>query len=309
MTDKFKTKYGINPTGEDGACITALTLKDYDMQITSSPHIVTVSFHLPRVRLYITKVKGVNRCIYEFSSGKTLFAAHRFSESVFEKDVLLVGYLFPDLSLFIAEDIIVNRGEPTTSLAIDKRITLVNELIDHHYVPDPILETNNIVAKEYVEYEFLQSFYTEHALKQSYAPYINGLIFCPLGPGANIKLTAQTEVAIKKPTYAKAHADPYAERHLIVNDPAVSKCVFTVKKTQKPDVYELYLLDKDGVIRYYDIACVPTKVESKKIKKMLSVSNLSAVECLFNREFGRWMPYERSNKKVNTITHLYHAQQ
>lgn len=304
MVDKFKTKYGITTASFDVDCINAVKQRDYDVQITSAPHIVTVSLNLPRVRLYITKIRGFNRCIYEYPSGKTVTGAHRFSESLFDKDVLLVGYLLD--KTFIVEDIQVNRGETTDSLPIDKRLSIVNEIIDQQYTPDPVLETNSIVAKEYVEYEFLHSFYTEHALKQPYALYINGLIFCPLGPGKNIRITKETDLPLKKPNYSRT-TDNYAERHTIVTCPAVTECVFTVKKTGKPDVYELYLLDKEGVSRYYDIACVPTKEDSTKIKQLISTNSPVAVKCVFNREFGRWMPYERSNKKVNisSITNLH----
>lgn len=298
MVDKFKVKYGFTTPWEID-CINALSVKDYEAHINSSPHIVTLSLNAPRVRLYITKVKGVNRSIYEYNSGKTVVAVHRFSESLFEKDLLLVGYLL-DSRVFMVEDIIINRGEDVSSLPIDKRLVILNEIIDQHYVPDPVLETNSIVVKEYVEYDFLHSFYTEHALKQSYSLYINGLVFCPLGPGRNIRVTPETELLTRK---TGRILDPYAERHTIVANPAVSECIFTVKKTQKPDVYELYLLDKEGLIRYYDIACVPTKDESKKIKRLLSGSGCP-IKCIFNREFGRWMPYERSNKKVNTISYL-----
>jgi hypothetical protein len=299
--DNFKAKYGITTESFSVDCINAVKQMDYDGQITGAPHIVTVSLNLPRMRLYITKLKGVNRCIYEYESGNTVTSAHRFSEILFDKDVLLVGYLLN--SLFIVEDIHVNRGETTDGLSIDKRLSIVNEIIDQQYTPDPVLETNTIVVKEYVEYEFLHSFYTEHALKQPYAPYINGLIFCPLGPGRNIRITPETEIPLKKPN--SRITDHYAERHTIVTCPSATEGIFSVKKSGKPDVYELYLLDKEGVMRYYDIACVPNKEESKKIKQMLLHNGAVVIKCIFNREFGRWMPYERSNRKVNSITHLH----
>ena len=316
MVDKFKIKYAITAESFNVNCINAIKQRDYDTQISNTPHIVTLSLNLPRVHLYITKIKGINRSIYEYSSGKTVVACHRFSESLFDKDVLLVGYLVSEpeapsgesqtcpRSVFMVEDILVNRGVITMCLTIDKRLSLINEIIDHQYAPDPVLETNSIVVKEYVEYEFLHSFYTEYALKQPYAPYINGIIFCPLVPGRNIRLTDETELVLKKQNNARVTADPYAERHTIVADPAITECVFGIKKTGKPDVYELYLLDKEGQMRYYDIACVPNKEASKKIK-MLNVGTGASFKCIFNREFGRWMPYERVNKKINCITSLH----
>jgi hypothetical protein len=75
--------------------------------------------------------------------------------------------------------------------------------------------------------------------------------------------------------------------------------VFLVRKTLKPDVYELYCFNSGKQLKYYDIACVPDIVTSKKVKTLLGRAKEAALICEFNREFGSWTPNALSNSPVN----------
>jgi hypothetical protein len=272
----------------------AVFMCDYD-DITQSPHIVTLNFNMPTVKLYLTKVKGVNRCIYGGDNGT---ACHRFSDEVFDADTVFIGYLMKDLNMYMIEDILVHKQENISNYAIDKRLNIINTIINQQYTPDPVLETIQITVKDYVEYEYLSSFY-EDAITKPYATYINGLRFCPLNGGKPIILNDSTELPTYSPRTVSAISSQYKDRHTIIASPCIDKFVFLVRKTLKPDVYELYCFNSCTQLKYYDIACVPDIVTSKKVKTLLGRAKEVALICEFNREFGRWTPNALSNSPVN----------
>ncbi len=64
---------------------------------------------------------------------------------------------------------------------------------------------------------------------------------------------------------------------------------FIIRKTQKPEVYELYL---DGVqpVPGNNIAYVPTLALSRKLKLVLQHRNSGKIRCVFQEERQKWMP-------------------
>lgn len=69
---------------------------------------------------------------------------------------------------------------------------------------------------------------------------------------------------------------------------------FIIRKTQKPEVYELYL---DGVqpVPGNNIAYVPTMALSKKLKEFLQHRNSARLTCVFQEERQKWMPLLESS--------------
>ena len=64
---------------------------------------------------------------------------------------------------------------------------------------------------------------------------------------------------------------------------------FIIRKTQKPEVYELYI---DGVqpVAGNNIAYVPTMELSRKLKTFLQQRNSARIPCVFQEERQKWMP-------------------
>lgn len=278
--------------------------------LLSSPHLVTLHLDLPVVYLCLTKTKGINRAYYEPDD---FTDHHRFDEELYQKETVFMGYVFENT--YIVEDICVHLGVSVSNMPITQRLTMINNIIDHRYVPDPVIETRKIVSKDYVEYEYLRSF-IEQSRSLPYARHITGLRFCPINAGRPIIVNDTTElkadgVAIRHNGGGKTATAPgmgtYAGRHTIVTNPKIDTCVFSVRKTDKPDVYELYLTDTTGTLRYYDIACIPDKKTSQRVKTIRPLQtsfNFNRISCVFNREFGRWTPNSQTNAAVNCITDL-----
>ena len=68
--------------------------------------------------------------------------------------------------------------------------------------------------------------------------------------------------------------------------------VFTIKKTDKPDVYVIYCIKNNDLIKY-GFACVPTLKCSKFIRSAFINSGKDAdvkVNCKYNNRFKKWQP-------------------
>jgi hypothetical protein len=265
-------------------------------------YLVTLNLNLPVVYLYLTKTNGINRCYYESPVGGdryTMTDNHRFDDELFDKEVLFSGYLFENT--YIVENVLLYRKDFIEKEPLYDRLSLINELLDHFYVPDPVIETHKIMCKDYVEYEYLLSFLKEYANNLPYAKHINGLRFCPVEPGRDILIDDMSRLIPSQ--NSPIAPGSYIDRHKIVPNPKIDTCVFNVRTSNKPDVYELYMNDKYGNLRYYDIACIPNNVVSQKVRSIVSGTRKRFL-CVFNREFGRWTPDSHTNAPINCITDL-----
>ena len=68
--------------------------------------------------------------------------------------------------------------------------------------------------------------------------------------------------------------------------------VFTIKKTDKPDVYLIYCIKNNDLVKY-GVACVPTLKCSKFIRSAFINSSKDAdvkVNCKYNSRFKKWQP-------------------
>jgi hypothetical protein len=77
---------------------------------------------------------------------------------------------------------------------------------------------------------------------------------------------------------------------------------FKLQSTEKPDVYQLYLLDGRSE-KYVDIASVPDKDTSRLIANFLGKHRYCMVLCNYDVNFGRWRPYVRSSRHVPDQIH------
>jgi hypothetical protein len=204
--------------------------------------------------------------------------------------------MITETNTYMIEDILVHEQSVIKKEPIDKRLNIINTIVNLKYTPDPVLESTTIIVKDYVEYDYLDSFYS-YAQEQPYADNINGLRFCPLGNGKQIIINEATFMPLLSPrSKAIASAYMYQYRHTIVTDPKVDTFVFKANSTEKPDVYELHCFTKGKRMKYYDIACIPDMATSKKVKQMFANRKEATVSCVFNREFGRWTPTALSNE-------------
>lgn len=84
--------------------------------------------------------------------------------------------------------------------------------------------------------------------------------------------------------------------------------VFTVRKTDIPDVYDIFLYDKKNTLKKYGIAYVPGKQISHQCKKLFEENTSDdkgkkelIMKCKYAEEQNKWIPEEISKKKTDTL--------
>jgi len=271
--------------------------------IVKYPHLVSYKLDLSLSYLYLTEYNDVPFCYYIIQrpdAGVDIFSTvQRFSPELFKPDTLLEGYLIDGNGsgsrIFVVEDLVVHKGR-TTNMILDDRIRTVNNILDYHHQPDPVLDNYRIVFKEYVSYKYLRSFLTDHWQELSYKQHVIGVVFSPLGNSVVHKVQTNIQFGDTEPEPASvAHS---LERSL---EPRTYRACFLVKPTSKPDVYNLYLRSAKGELVHHDIASVPDAKTSAMLKELFRSSDAGDKRIMLCRydnrpHIKRWLPVMVSNR-------------
>ena len=83
----------------------------------------------------------------------------------------------------------------------------------------------------------------------------------------------------------------------------VSNTVFEVKKTDRPDIYNLFCT-KEGVKINYGIACVSSIIVSSKLRKLLSDKESIKMFCEYSDKFKKWIPMKETEDDISDINHI-----
>lgn len=250
------------------------------------------------VYLFLTRNKGNNQCLYiSIKQGKFNIEStvHRFDRSVHQNDTLFVGYRLGDI--YLITDVLIYENQ-VCNRDIDQRIRLCNEIIDNEYIHDPIMSSELIKVQEYIEYDFIHSFWTIYrtTLPKRYQEAIKGLVFAPLGNNINyIIVNPDTEIT-SVCSNTKLVKDESAKESSRINT-SRSWC-FLVKPTERSDVYNLYLRcpSRHGELIKYDIANVPDREISTMLRKQVGEKGIVMV-CYYDQQFSRWTPKCKTQRK------------
>lgn len=147
-------------------------------------YITSFYIDIPRSYIFLTRNKNKNQC-FLITENAVQFENHRFADVAYSNDILLEGYQTEDL--FLVEDIIIHENH-VLNTSIDRRLHILNDLLDHKYVYDPILSTSKIILMDYVSHNYIKDFWQNYRLKQSYSNAIRGLTLTPLSDNSNTKI-------------------------------------------------------------------------------------------------------------------------
>lgn len=152
------------------------------MMLKKHPHLVCFNLNQKPTYLFLTTYANQQFCIY-FSSQLEGFISvkHRFNEKLFQ-DTLIEGE-FVKVSqnhyIYLVSDLLVKDGQINFD-PLDKKLLSLQEMLYKSYKSDPGFDSCQILVKEFVKYENLQSFVNNHLQTTSYQQYVNGIIFRPL---------------------------------------------------------------------------------------------------------------------------------
>ena len=81
-----------------------------------------------------------------------------------------------------------------------------------------------------------------------------------------------------------------------------NKCSFEIRITNLPDIYELYAYNNSNVLEKISYASIQDLKTSNLCKELLKGKDKEMVLCLYNKNFKKWKPIEKSNTIDNIQT-------
>lgn len=248
-----------------------------------------------------------------------------FHDSLFD-NTLLEGEMVKDKHqnwLFLINDMLIYQGHSLTEKLLPDRLALVYQILQEKYQPDPHMDVCQFQVKKYVPAtQEGVHFLLEWTEKLPYTS--RGIYFYPLSLRYKPKLlnfdttliksvvrkvkdtAGYMEMPVQQPPPPSQPPPPTSpplsnpsSRSLSQTLPVVpeepaplpQKQVFTLKKTDQPDVYDIY----DGTQKL-GTAAVPGLQTSKLLRsvfKNLNVATPAKFLCQLDPTFQNWVPLEQ----------------
>ena len=276
-------------------------------------HHVYYNFNEPLTLLYLTQYNGINFCYYiDPKKEQIISVKHRFSDELYLNDTLFEGKIIQDKENnwhFLISDLVIHQRHTYFTDLLTKLRTL-NQLIADNYCADVVLDPCKVSVQDFVSYQYLESFLTDYRESLIYSNAITGVIFRPdlANSTSNIvflfKKNFHQNLTI--PT-VKTTDDKTVELNVSCSaaDTHRKNICFKLKKTNKPDIYELYLTNGKSDC-YCDIANVPDIKTSNLVKSLFPAKyHYIYVNCKWDERFKRWTPYCRSERKNSDSIYLF----
>lgn len=177
-------------------------------------------------------------------------------------------------SVFLIDNCLCLDGNNTIELDLVDKLHMVDNYIEKHHIDDEHMNIFSLRILHLYNYDDLPDMVYIKMKKSDME--ILGIMFHPMR-------TNYVYVFDGDKIYSDKEID----------------CVFLIRKTDIPDVYELHV-SSDNVIKKYDIALVPTMLSSFICKTMLGDKEECNVNCKYNNSFSKWEPISISNENINT---------
>ena len=247
----------------------------------------TLDFGGMKVFLFLTKMDGVNICIYMDRQKRNMYIVnYHFKDELFS-DTIFTGELVKrnDNKYFFAiEDLLVLNGKNiTVNQNVIQRRGLINEILDRSYKEDKSIDTHYFSIKSIYFYDNIEDINTNMNDCKLIIENVRGIVYIPsignyLGNNYYIKVISEDIDRDEEKLY----------------DTDKVFC-FKIGLSNKQEIYYLYLSNHKSSI---GIARLPNLESSKYIENLLQNSKGDVyVNCKFDKNFQKWVPIEE-NKNV-----------
>lgn len=306
ITNKLTKYYKLNLDKPYLKYSTRLTNSNLE-QLTKSRHLAYATFKVPLTRLLLTIYNGQNYCFFIQNSTTGVPVVwsvfYRFSDQCFQNDLLLEGYLLND-RWFLVNDLVIDQKH-TLNASFLERLKRLNLLLSTNYQSDPVLDVVTIKAQEFVDYAYLESF-NQKLTRQPYHKLITGLGFRPVDQTNtnNLLLSFSSLPSLSGLKASKPPKTGLAQPRLYSPSPQTKplKLVFKLERTDKPDVYHLYLHPN----AYCGLAHVPDLATSQLVNSWFKPRyHYVRAQCQWRSDVQRWQPVASADGlKVDPVTKL-----
>jgi hypothetical protein len=181
IVDFLDTKYKLQVIAKDYTFLNPNIMRN----VSFHQHILTTYTNGNPYMLYLTKVDGVNSCIYidkKLKTGYTFPKMHcvkyRFDDTLFENETIFTGELIRDIErrwFFLIDNILIYKGMSTADKNILARFELIHNILNNEYVQDKFLEICPLQVKKLFLYKNVKYMFEEYIPLLSYP--CKGVIF------------------------------------------------------------------------------------------------------------------------------------
>ena len=260
-------------------------------ELKSTKHSFVLNTFGTKYLLFLTKVNSKNYAIYvnrkneSFYYVKTRFLEELYSDTILEGEALKIGN---DWS-FLVSDIHLYRAKSLQSNTFDERYRCITTIMNDEYISDDYIEPFRLLKKDVFDYTDIKN------VREKYIPtlpfQVNGYLFKSSTISTYDILYIFPECRNKKEDETQREQAQAIEN----KEPAIEKSVqkvkdemvFITKKTEYPDVYELY---ESSNSKMYDYAWLSTIGVSKMVREWFGEKTELVILFRKNKINERWGP-------------------
>ena len=239
----------------------------------------------------------------------------RYDPMLFERDTLVQGEMVRDREgrwLFLINDLLVWQGRRLAHEDLPRRLRRAAELLERYHDPDPCLDVCIFHIKRFVlptqegikdlvalskelPYTSRGIYFWPHHLDQrpKLFNFDDSLISRVVKPVKDVAEFRELGAADEEPAAAPAPAPVAVPTAVPTAAPAKGEKVLWLRKTESPDVYDLFTNQHPSEKTYVGVAHVPGLQASKALRavfRTLTIAQSVAYVCRFEEGFQKWVP-------------------
>jgi hypothetical protein len=229
--------------------------------------------------------------------------------------------------IFLVQDIYQLMGNNILDQPLDKKIEMLDNTMNTYFSSTPFRNFSIKINKLYTYYEI--DILINKVMKNC-SLMTNGIIFFPKYSGISIiyleqkdtlqknKVTISESNSYKTEKYDKPKSELSSNTtaDIILNmkgylhgrkygyEAEKSKNIgtFEVRKTDIPDVYDLYLTNQENKLVRQGIAHIPNMKISHLCQDIFRDKNKEIMKCIHFQKFNKWIPMSKSdNKEIDNV--------
>tara|TARA_Y100000310_G_C20558758_1_gene751950 strand:- start:184 stop:1227 length:1044 start_codon:yes stop_codon:yes gene_type:complete len=277
--------------------------------LSKNPHLISLKTGGSNYYLFMTRINGEKRCFYidrRIKNGYTypriISAQYNFSDDCFQ-NTLLDGELIRDYDndwLFLIFDIRCYKGVNQKGVSVINKIRNIYSLFDCYKTSESDL--CRLEVKKFFNYSEFDEVVNNFIPSLNYR--VTGLFFNTLNTKHHnyLYFFPRKDIVQKRKTVkneftgSSVNVNVTQEVKPPVKEDTLTK-VFIIKDTPQPDVYHLYCIKDNNLVKY-GLAYISTSKCSKFVKSIFVNHNKDTdikVNCSYNKRFTKWEPLSLSS--------------
>jgi len=294
-----------------------------------NPHIFCLKSSGTPYLLFLSQINNTNYCFLidkklneKYSYPKILIVPYDFSNDLYNGTLFeceLIRGRNQCWSLGI-NDIYYNRGKNMNKTIIIDRQKSIHKIFEEEFSEKEYSKVCPIFIKKYFDYKDINMAMNDFIPKLPYN--IRGLYFIPmrtdyskilyLFPKDKLTNDSDKKKNSKENNLLGRKNNP-GKNNLGKNNPGKNnlprtknlqkKIIFRIMKTMKPDVYDLYLIEGENLVKHGTALVQNTELSHRLLTYFENKTQMDEVrvESVLNKEFNKWVPNKLSNEPITSV--------